>query len=38
MSEDRTQFEIEETIRNEEHARREEYGRTEEVNQRYNNN
>ena len=32
---DYTHFEIEETIRNEEHAKREEYNRTEENNQRY---
>tara|TARA_R110000737_G_scaffold4507_1_gene14765 strand:+ start:421 stop:534 length:114 start_codon:yes stop_codon:yes gene_type:complete len=37
MSEERTKFEIEETIRNEEHARQEEYSRTSENNQKYNN-
>ena len=33
MEGQRTQFEIEETIRNEEHARQEEYSRTSENNQ-----
>jgi hypothetical protein len=31
-----TEFEIEETIRNEEHARQEEYNRTSENNQKHN--
>ena len=37
MSEEKTKFEIEETIRNEEHAKQEEYSRTLENNQKYNN-
>ena len=36
MKEQRTQFEIEETLKNEEHSKAEECSSTEENNQRYN--